>query len=187
MIRIIFLSALLLGAAVPAVAAPLDDTQARRARNWDVLLSQYPSGSRARGEQGMVGFKATLDREGFATACEVTSSSGYPRLDNETCRLILDRATFKGVRDENGRKVNAVFEGTVNWKLPNVAANAAPPVKLAKADAPDERICRRTPKTGSLVSVERTCLTRAQWDRYEANIREGFEPLQGIRGSTHGQ
>ena len=84
------------------------DKEARNAVNGDVLLSEYPPRALAAGEQGLVGFKVTLDRDGYATGCEVTHSSGHKMLDQETCELILNRATFKGIKDGDGRKVSSV-------------------------------------------------------------------------------
>jgi TonB family protein len=179
-----FLSALLLGAAAPASTGAPDEAALRNARNWDVMLSQYPPRARRAGEQGPVGFRVTLDHEGYASACEVTRSSGYPRLDNETCRLIMTRGAFKGISDSNGRKVNAVYEGVVNWRLPEGTRAAAPPVRTASADTPERIICRRQPKAGSLNEFERTCMTRADWRRFTDAQREFWQELQGSKGST---
>ena len=179
--------ALLLGAA-PAVGATPAAEAARDANNWDVILSQYPERARAAGEQGAVGFRVTLDREGYATACEVTHSSGYPRLDGETCELILNRAVFKGVRSGEGRKVSSVHDGVLNWKLPERTANAAPPPKqVAKADSAEKLVCKRKLKTGSLVAYEKTCLTQAQWQAYSDRTRAEWGELQGTKGSTSGR
>jgi TonB family protein len=184
-------------AAVPASATPTADPAARNARNWDVMLSQYPARAREAREQGPVGFRVALDREGYATECVVISSSGYPALDDETCRLIMTRGEFKGVTDENGRKVNASFEGVVNWRLPGPApaqtatapeqpqAAAGPaPVRLASNAAPEKRICRRDLRTGSLAAFERTCMTKAEWERYTENQAVFWRSLQGTKGSS---
>jgi protein TonB len=176
----------LLGAATPALAGPPDEAALRDARNWDVMLNQYPPRARAAGEQGRVGFRVTLDREGYASACEVIRSSGHPRLDEETCQLIMTRGEFKGIRDANGRRVNAVVEGVLNWKLPGGASNQARPRTIAAANAPDKLICRRQQTTGSLAGFERLCLTKADWERYTAGQRDFWESQQGSKGSSHG-
>jgi TonB family protein len=188
MTSIAFLLAALLGTAGPAVAAPSSDAAARDANNWDVILNQYPARARAAGEQGAVGFRVSLDRDGYASACEVTRSSGYSRLDNETCELIMNRATFKGVKDGGGRKVSSVHEGVLNWRLPGAAA-ATPQVQTASAKAAgsaEKLICKRKVRTGSLAGYERTCLTRAEWQRFADRTREEWGELQGTKGNTNG-
>jgi protein TonB len=180
----LFLSALLAGGATPAATVPSAEATARDAANGEVILSEYPARARAAGEQGQVGFKVALDREGYATACEVTHSSGYPRLDEETCQLILNRATFKGVRGTDGRRTNVVTQGVVNWRLPG-ASTAATPVRMAAAK-PEKKVCRRRIKTGSLADYERLCATKADWDRMSQRTREEWGALQGSAGSTRG-
>lgn len=187
MTRLVFLSALLIGAAAPALAGT-SDKAARDSVNSDVLLSEYPARALAAGEQGSVGFKVTLDRDGYASACEVTHSSGHKRLDQETCDLILSRATFKGIKDGNGRKVSSVHEGVINWRLPG--SSAAPSKNWAAAGAgvakPEKKVCRRRVKTGSLADYERLCATQADWDRMSQRTKEEWGAIQGTFGSTRG-
>lgn len=184
----IFAAALLAGASTPP-AAPSADKAARDAANAEVILSEYPPRARAAGEQGSVIFKVALDRDGYATSCEVTQSSGYKRLDQETCDLILNRATFKGIRGPDGRRSNVVTEGIVNWRLPNGEAAAAPGLRIATAAAPskpEKKICRRRVKTGSLADYERLCATAAEWERMSQNTQREWGALQGTHGSTRG-
>lgn len=185
----ILLTALLAGASTPP-AAPSPEKAARDAANAEVILSEYPPRARAAGEQGSVFFKVALDREGYATSCEVTQSSGYKRLDQETCDLILNRATFKGVRGPDGRRTNVVTEGVVNWRLPKgeTPAAAAPGLRIAAATSakPEKKICRRRVKTGSLADYERLCATAAEWERMSQQTQREWGALQGTHGSTRG-
>ncbi|HEX9964195.1 MAG TPA: energy transducer TonB [Allosphingosinicella sp.] len=184
MASLVFLSALLIGAATPAPAAPSPESAARDAAHREIILSEYPARALAAGEQGAVGFKVVLDRDGYASSCEVTHSSGHPRLDQETCQLILSRATFKGIRDGSGRKVSSVHQGVVNWKLPGAAPGPAPVgVKIASTK-PEKKICRRRIKTGSLADYERLCATQADWDRMGERTRQEWGAVQGTLGST---
>jgi protein TonB len=185
MARLIFLSALLIGAATPALAGS-SDKAARDAVNSDVILSQYPPRALAAGEQGSVGFKVTLDHDGYASACEVIHSSGHKQLDQETCQLILSRATFKGIRDGSGRKLSTVHEGVVNWRLPGNSAAPAKHWAAAGATKAEKKICRRRVKTGSLADVERLCATQADWDRMAQRTRDEWGAIQGAAGSTKG-
>ncbi|HEX8512723.1 MAG TPA: energy transducer TonB [Allosphingosinicella sp.] len=182
----IFVSALLAGTAAPAAPAPSPETVARDAANNEVVLSQYPERARAAGEQGSVVFKVALDREGYATSCQVTQSSGYKKLDEETCDLILNRATFKGVRGADGRKTNVVTEGVVNWRLPKGEATAAAPspIRIAAAPKAEKKICRRRVKTGSLADYERLCATATEWSRMSQRTQQEWGALQGAHGHT---
>ncbi|MEO7178025.1 MAG: energy transducer TonB [Allosphingosinicella sp.] len=185
MTPLVFVSALLIGAAAPAPAVPSTDKAALDARNAEIVFSQYPARALAAGEQGAVGFNVTLDREGYATACEVTRSSGFPRLDRETCELILNRAEFKGVRGPDGRKTNTVARGLVNWRLPAGATPAT--IRIAAAPKLEKKICRRKVKTGSLADYERMCATAAEWSLMTQRTQQEWGALQGTLGSTHGQ
>jgi TonB family protein len=194
MTGIFFLTALLAGtAAPPAPPAPpvLDEAQARNAQNWQVLFSQYPPRALAARQEGQVGFRVKLDRDGWATECQVTKTSGFGLLDDETCRLIVNRATFKGLRDAHGRRVATVTEGLVDWKL-NQAANApaAAPASFRIVDAPppasEKRVCKRYRKTGTLSGYERYCLTEKEWIRLRHENQVEWGDLQGTKGNTHG-
>lgn len=196
MARMVYFAALLAATAAPALADTPASEKARNAQSWDVLFSEYPKGALAAGQQGLVGYKVKLDREGYATECEVTRPSGHSILDQETCRLILNRATFKGVRDSSGRRVATVTEGTVNWVLPSQAATysgkpAAGLTGLRIVDAPapasGKRICKRHLKTGSLATYERICMTEAQWTQHRNRQRDEWGELQGTKGSTSGK
>ncbi|HYI41788.1 MAG TPA: energy transducer TonB [Allosphingosinicella sp.] len=178
--------AALLAAAAPAAAAPSPEAAARDAANKEVILGQYPERARRAGEQGSVVFKVALDREGYATSCEVTQSSGYKRLDQETCDLILDRAVFKGVRGADGRKTNVVTEGVVKWRLPKGEVTGPAPVRMAAAPKSEKKICRRKVKTGSLADYERHCATAAEWARMTDQTQREWGALQGTLGSTRG-
>jgi hypothetical protein len=185
----ILLSALLAAAASPAAAARSPEAVARDAANNEVILGQYPERARRAGEQGSVVFKVALDREGHATSCVVTQSSGFKRLDEETCDMILDRGLFKGVRGPDGRRTNVVTDGVVNWRLPKGSATAAAPspVRIAAAPKTEKKICRRRVKTGSLVDSERLCATAHEWSLMSQRTQQEWGVIQGAFGHTNGQ
>lgn len=55
------------------------------------------------------------------------------------------------------------------------------------AAAPAEKlICKRRLKTGTLASYEKSCHTRADWERIGDRWRETWAEMQGSKGSTHG-
>jgi hypothetical protein len=55
------------------------------------------------------------------------------------------------------------------------------------ADSRDKVICKRFNKTGSLVSVYRTCKPKSEWDRERDNIRQlGVSDACRLRGDGLG-
>lgn len=176
--------------AAPVLAEAPTAKALRDARNTDVLLSKYPPRALRAGEQGPVFFKVKLDRQGQPVSCEVTRGSGYPRLDEETCDLVLLHMVFKPVKDDSGGEVSPTHEGVVNWKLPAgtaVAGSTAAPLRIAAAPLPEKKICKRFAKTGSLASFERTCMTKREWQRATDESKEFWDELQGRKGNTNGR
>jgi hypothetical protein len=101
----------------------------------------------------------------------------------------MTRGEFSAVKDDSGNPVNAVFQGTVAWRLPDAesgrGANRSVPVQAALAGPPEKMICRRQLRTGTLARYDRTCMTDAEWDRYALNNRTFWDEQQGSKGSTH--
>lgn len=181
------LTSLLLAISAVSVAgvAVEDAGQSVQSKNGEYIFSQYPPRARVAGEQGSVRFRADVDAKGNVMSCHVTASSGYRRLDDETCEMIVDHATFKPTLDSEGKAREAVHDGIVNWRIPGSPALATAP-KVAAADVPDKIICKRIPKTGSLVTHSRLCLTAREWELKSDQFQEEWGTLQGRYGSTHG-
>ncbi len=66
--------------------------------SWTTLMfkqlqryKSYPSGARARNEQGVVKLAFTVDRSGHVLTWQIVTSSGYPDLDAEV-RTMIERA-----------------------------------------------------------------------------------------------
>lgn len=171
------LSSLLLVAA--AMTSP-DVAQSVESKNGEFIFSQYPPRALAAGEQGAVRFRAEVDAKGNVMNCKVTQGSGHERLDRETCDLIVDHATFKPTLDSGGKAREAIHDGFVNWRIPGVAPAAT---KIA-GKSPDEVVCKRVTKTGSLVSHSRLCLTRREWIRYAEENQDRYGEIQGRFGSS---
>ena len=160
------LQGLLLIAAMTLVAPPEGKVQSK---NGEFIFSHYPPQAKAAGEQGAVRFQARVDARGNVKSCKVTQSSGHERLDRETCELIVDHASFKPTLDEGGKARAAVHDGVVNWRLPG---RTPAPVKMAlDVKSPDEVVCQRQSRTGSLVAFSRLCLTRREWDQRGEAVR----------------
>jgi len=99
----------------------------------------YPRGAVQRGEQGDVGFRLVVGPDGRVGRCEVTQSSGSPRLDEGTCRILLDDARFTPARDAAGTAIADVVVSSVHWALPPGVALAT---YLSTNDYPREAIRR---------------------------------------------
>lgn len=177
-------SALLLLVLATTSGAALDAAQSVQSRNGEFIFSKYPPRALAAGEQGAVRFRAEVNAKGLPLECEITNSSGYWRLDRETCDLIVQHATFKPTLDGEGKPRAAVHDGVVNWRIPG-APEAAAPVKLLDAKSTEKLICKRTLKTGSLVKHSRVCMTARDWDRYAEANQEDWGSLQGRKGHTN--
>jgi len=169
---------LVLLASVAVQAETPGEKAVREAKNYDTLMQYYPKRALEAGEQGLVAFKVRLDKAGQPTNCEVTHSSGYRQLDDETCQLILIHAVFQPVKDAEGNKVNQVTEGVVNWKIPGAAANTIAPVKVTAANAPEKMICKRSLRMGTLADYERTCMTKRDWQRLSDQMKEPWEEIK---------
>ena len=157
------LIALVSSMTVEARETPVE-AEARDAKNRAFVLANYPPRARAAGEQGVVYFDVSLDRDGRLRTCEVIKSSGFPRLDEETCELMVAHAEFTTVKDAGGNLVREpVHHGAIKWELPEAVVATAAPQRLADVAKPERLICRRITKPGSMVVTERRCLTARDW------------------------
>ena len=175
-------SLLLLAFALAASGMAPDPNQSIQSKNGEFIFSKYPPRALAAGEQGEVRFRAEVDEKGNVLACNVTEGSGFERLDRETCDLIVNHATFKPTRDSQGKARAAVHDGFVNWRIPGAAPAAN--VALIGGKSPDEVVCKRITKTGSLVAHSRLCLTRREWIRYAEENQDRYGEIQGRFGNT---
>nr|WP_294850912.1 energy transducer TonB [uncultured Sphingomonas sp.] len=171
---------------VSPLAAQESTQEARNAANNEVIFKNYPPRALAAREQGTVQFKVKLDREGHPTECFVTGSSGYAGLDNETCSLILLHAKFKPMRNDDGQHITPTLAGAVNWKIPGAAPIVKMGAQVAQVDDLDKMICKRELETGSLTRSKRTCMTKREWRASSDEMKQPWQDMQGIQGSTHG-
>lgn len=173
---------LILASAVAASGMAPDSAQSVHSKNGEFIFSKYPPRALAGGEQGSVRFRAEVDAKGNVLACKVTQGSGFQRLDRETCDLIVNHATFKPALDNEGKAREAIHDGIVNWRIPGAPTSAK--IALIGGKSPDEVVCKRITKTGSLVSHSRLCLTRREWVRYAEENQDRYGEVQGRFGSS---
>jgi len=86
--------------------------------SW-VSDSDYPARDLREGNQGRVGFALSLGADGKVSSCRVTSSSGYPGLDEATCTLVARRAHFTPAMGADGRPGAGSYSGTIRWVIPD--------------------------------------------------------------------
>ena len=163
----------------------LADAPAQNSSNWNVFQKLYPKRAIAAREEGAVGFKVTLDSKGAVTGCQVTHSSGHPLLDQETCQIITLNAQF-APDPAMGPSQTKTHDGVIAWKLPASTAALSAPTALAQNKAPEKVVCKKVPRTGSLASFDRTCMTATEWAKQADEQKEPWADLQGKKGSTSG-
>jgi protein TonB len=168
----------------PVIAADLSSKSELDRQISEIIFQNYPPRALAAGEEGAVFFMVNIDKDARATSCEVTHGSGHPLLDAETCELIVQHAVFKSARDARGHVIKQTTEGVVNWTIPGHTPAPIVPISLATKDKPEKQICKKNVRTGTLASVERTCMTERDWARQTDEMKQPWEEIQGKKGFT---
>lgn len=86
------------------------------ARTFTVSADDYPDASRRAGEEGVTGVRVTVGTDGRVSACSVTRSSGFSRLDEKACQIAQRRWRFKPATQE-GQPVEATISRNYRWQL----------------------------------------------------------------------
>lgn len=92
------------------VAIPASDP-----RSW-MTPADYPDLAMRDGRGGSVSFTLQVRVDGSVASCKVTESSGSPDLDQQTCRLLMQRARFHPARDSNGNAIAGEYKSRMHWK-----------------------------------------------------------------------
>lgn len=71
--------------------------------------------------------------------------------------------------------------------LQSAAVPAGAPAATSTPAAAEKKICRSRAETGSFVRKNKTCLTRAEWQRVEEENREAVREVQNRVNSTRPQ
>ena len=167
-----------------AAIAQAPGETAQQAENREFIVKNYPPGALKRGEQGKVTFRLTIEPDGSLGKCDITESSGFAGLDQETCEIMIFNARLKPVLNEEGRAIRATQTGFIVWRLPGSEGQvaAATPATMPK---PEPVICKRSHKTGSLVAMTKQCMTQNEWKQSEQASRDQVENIMG-RGNCGG-
>lgn len=174
--------------AVLAAAGPALADGYMRKSNGDIQFANYPRGALERGEEGVVGIRVRLDKQGRLLSCAVSKSSGFAALDEASCDLLIANARMKPFLSGDGSKIEKEADGQVVWQLPAdraaalAASGKAAPVptrsKTMLARAGEKTICKTKPTTGSLVQADKVCLTRAEWQRQYLHAQEETQDMR---------
>ena len=183
MLRTLCLSLFASFVAAAAAAAPDNGQSIRASQNGEFIAAHYPPGALKRGEQGKVAFRLTVEPSGSIGACDVTASSGFAALDNETCEMMVSFAKMDPIRNMDGRAIRATQSGFIVWRLPASTTTASATPTARTMPKPDEIVCKRSEVTGSLVKKVNQCMSRSDWKKQEQQWRDEMDNLQG-RGHT---
>ncbi|MBK6801605.1 energy transducer TonB [Novosphingobium sp.] len=84
-----------------------------------VTPNDYPAQDLREEHTGVTRVRLAIDREGRVAGCEVTASSGWPRLDATACDKLASRARFEPATDDTGARVPGSFATGVRWEIPD--------------------------------------------------------------------
>ena len=105
-------------APAPAPKAEAPPTPATpKGRGNIISREDYPEASlRGDGEQGVTRVSYVVGVDGKVSSCETVKSSGFPRLDEQACKLIIRRFRFNpATRD--GVPVPETKQQPIRWSL----------------------------------------------------------------------
>jgi TonB family protein len=85
--------------------------------NW-ASTNDYPTVALRHELEGTTSFRLIVNHHGRVTHCEITQSSGWQVLDDETCRTVIRRARFSPALDAKGNAVEGSYSQRVRWALP---------------------------------------------------------------------
>ncbi|MDB5736695.1 MAG: energy transducer TonB [Sphingomonas bacterium] len=78
----------------------------------------YPPGALRNEEQGSTGIVLAVGPDGKPTGCTVSRSSGFPDLDDVTCKLMMRRARFTPAKDAAGNGLATTWPKSIRWQIP---------------------------------------------------------------------
>ncbi|MDF7773917.1 energy transducer TonB [Sphingomonas sp. AOB5] len=112
-----FLAAIAALSVAPAAWAQKSSLRPIDPFKW-ITNNDYPMESLRRREQGMVYFRLDVDEKGKVSACTITQTSGFRRLDDTVCAALKARARFIPARNEEGQNIPSVWSSRFHWEIP---------------------------------------------------------------------
>ncbi len=101
----------------PAVAKRPNPIPKGNQGNW-VTTNDYPSRDLQQEHAGVSGVVLSVGPDGRVSSCSVTSSSGFPGLDQAACTNLQRRARFEPALDASGNPTSGTFRKSVRWQIP---------------------------------------------------------------------
>jgi periplasmic protein TonB len=99
----------------PPPAGPTQQAQFD-ARSTAVSDEDYPAAALRAEEEGVTKVRVTIGLNGRVSACEVVTSSGFPRLDEKTCKIAQTRWRSKpALRD--GTPIESTVVKAIRWQI----------------------------------------------------------------------
>lgn len=96
----------------PRIAVP------KNPRQWAGRIHDaYPIEARNQGWEGVVALSVTVTRDGRATECMVTQSSGHAVLDKAACDGMALYSRFEPALDRNGNPVAGTWSTRITYRL----------------------------------------------------------------------
>lgn len=93
-----------------------------------IAADDYPVAALAALQQGMTVFSLDIDASGKVRNCAITTSSGFPVLDRQSC-VVAQKWAFEPARNLGGGPVAGRTSHNIHWRLPKGAVAAAPGVE----------------------------------------------------------
>jgi TonB family protein len=114
------LLALALVATLQDVPAPQSEAGTTRVKprsspNEWVRDRDYPRSELDKRAFGLVVFRLEVDVDGRVAACRILNTSGFWDLDERTCRLLIERASFEPARRADGTPIRSSFSSRFFW------------------------------------------------------------------------
>lgn len=106
--------------APPAPPVPQIAVKGTPKGNFQALMTteDYPSASLRNNEEGTVSYRLAVGPDGKVTGCDITQSSGFPALDQTSCRLLQRRARFNPAKGTDGQPMAFSYPGRFTWRIP---------------------------------------------------------------------
>jgi TonB family protein len=101
----------------PAVLASIK-TMPRGSAYALFSADDYPVEAVANGQEGIVGMRFLVGKNGRVSDCRIVESSGYKALDDQSCRIVETRARFDPALTQAGEPVASLSFTRIRWELP---------------------------------------------------------------------
>lgn len=86
-------------------------------QTW-VTPRDYPTHLIAKGQQGNVHFRLSVDAQGKPSACHIQQSTRPQEFDDVVCKRLMQRARFTPAITEDGEAIASYYRSTVRFRIP---------------------------------------------------------------------